>query len=150
MFVNETNRELLRHYRHNNNNNTTAKIFKNLNFFSYSYNLCLICVDEVFKMYISLFVKRMIDTKYYVKQQLINGRLRSFHFEPININLAFLQISSKKSQKKTKNNNNNQKFTNDLVIWQHCICNKQKKWKWKLNINNISVRIQVFQIKLKN
>lgn len=68
----------------------------------------------------------MIDTKYYVKQQLINGRLRSFHFEPININLAFLQISSKKSQKATTTKS----FQMNLVIWQHCICNKQtKKWK---------------------
>ena len=55
-------------------------------------------------MYISLFVKRMIDTKYYVKQQLINGRLRSFHFEPININLTFLTDYFKKIHEKSQMN----------------------------------------------
>lgn len=82
-------------------------------------------------MYISLFVKKicMIDTKYYVKQQLINDRLRSFHFEPINIHFyRFLHQISK--QQKKKNPMNWANFGNIAI------CNKIKNNKTKKKIGN--------------
>lgn len=70
----------------------------------------------------------MIDTKYYVKQQLINGRLRSFHFEPININFnRFLQQNPKANE-----------ILNEFgKMWQHCkFATKNIKKKLEMKIKH--------------